>query len=43
MWSEGLGRRFVVPFAQVPLGGFEESVEPFVLPCVAVALVVRHL
>ena len=43
MWSEGLDRRFVVSYVQVPLVGFEEIVEPFVLPCMVVVLVVRRV
>ena len=43
MWFERLGRRFVVSSVQVPLVGFEESVEPYVLPYAVVAFVVRRV
>ena len=43
MWYEGLGHRFVVSSMHVPLVGFEEIIEPFVLPYVVVTLVVRQL
>ena len=43
MWFEGFGRWFIVSSVQVPLVGSDEIVEPFVLPCVVVALVVRRV
>ena len=43
MWFERLGRRFVVSSVQVPLVGFVENVEPFVLLCIVVASVVRQV
>ena len=43
MCSEGLDRQFVVSFVQVPLVLFEENLEPFVLPCVVMVLVVPRV